>query len=82
MQKIEAICFPQRPGKFKELYSSILDDFQRIRKGENSEFSFDGTFSNMIKSLTEEQISSLEVLVPDDTIDVKYKPMVVQTSSQ
>lgn len=72
--KIEAICFPQRPGNFKELYRSILDDFQRIRKGENSEFGFDGTFCNMIKSLTEEQISSLEVLVPDDTIDVKYKP--------
>lgn len=74
LQKIEAICFPQRPGNFKELYRSILDDFQRIRKGVNSEFGFDGTFSNMIKSLTEEQISSLEVLVPDDTIDVKYKP--------
>lgn len=72
--KIEAICFPQRPGNFKELYRSILDDFQRIRKGENSEFGFDGTFCNMIKLLTEEQISSLEVLVPDDTIDVKYKP--------
>lgn len=74
LQKIEAICFPQRPGNFKELYRSILDDFQRIRKGENSVFDFDGTFSNMIKSLTDEQISRLEVLVPGDMIDVKYKP--------
>lgn len=53
LQKIETICFPQRPGKFKQLYYSILDDFQRIRKGENSELDFDGTFSNMIKSLTD-----------------------------
>ena len=74
LQKIETICFPQRPGKFKQLYYSILDDFQRIRKGENSELDFDGTFSNMIKSLTDEQISRLEVLVPGDMIDVKYKP--------
>lgn len=74
LQIIEAKCFPQRPGNFKELYHSILEDFQKIRRGENSEIGFDGMFSNMIKSLTEEQISSLEVLVPDDTIDVKYKP--------
>ena len=74
LQKIETTCFPQRPGNFKELYHSILDDFRRIKKGENSVFDFDGTFSNMIKSLTDEQISRLEVLVPGDMIDVKYKP--------
>lgn len=74
LQKIEAICFPQRPGGFKEHYRSVLDDFHRIRKDEKSELGFDGMFSNMIKSLTEEQISSLEILVPGDTIDVKHKP--------
>lgn len=74
LQKIESICFPQRPGNFKQLYNSILSDLLKIRTENISDLGFDGTFSNMIKSLSEDQMSRLEVLVPGDTIDVKYKP--------
>lgn len=67
-------CFPQKSVDFGSTYQKIMDDIHNIRNGQDSSLGFGGWFVRMIKELDDEQISKLETLVPDDQIDVLYKP--------
>lgn len=67
-------CFPQKPVDYGNTYQKIIDDIHNIRNGQDSSLGFGGWFVRMIRELDDEQISKLETLVPDDQIDVLYKP--------
>lgn len=71
---IRTKCFPQKPVVFEQAYLPIIQDIHGIREGEESCLGFDGWFVRMARDLNDEQISKLETLVPDDQIDVLYKP--------
>lgn len=71
---IKSICFPQKPTDFKMAYQQILDDVYAIKKGAESKLGFDGWFARMVRELDDEQVAKLETLIPDDQIDVLYKP--------
>lgn len=67
-------CFPQNPMLFQTVYQSIVDDLHNIRTTGESTLGFDGWFIRMVRELDDEQMSRLETLIPDDQIDVLYKP--------
>ena len=71
---IRSKCFPLRPVPFEQAYQTILNDIHEIRKGNDSSLGFDGWFARMVRDLDDEQMARLETLVPDDQIDVLYKP--------
>ena len=71
---IRSKCFPQRPVAFAQAYQPIIDDIHKMRGGKDSSLGFDGWFARMVRELDDEQIASLETLIPDDQIDVLYKP--------
>lgn len=57
--------------KIKSLHNII----SQIRKNEDVEtIKLKPSFKNIIKNLNEEQLTSLELLIPEDTTEVKYKP--------
>lgn len=71
---IKAVCFPQKPVPFEIAYQTILNDIHEIRKGKDSSLEFDGWFVKMVRELDDEQMAKIETLIPDDQIDVLYKP--------
>ena len=71
---IKSRCFPQKPVAFEQAYQSILEDIHEIRSGKESSLGFDGWFVRMLRDLNDEQMSKLETLIPDDQVDVLYKP--------
>lgn len=71
---IRSKCFPQRPVSFAQAYQPIIDDIHKMRGGKDSILGFDGWFAKMVRELDDEQMARLETLIPDDQIDVLYKP--------
>ncbi len=71
---IQKKCFPQNPMLFQSAYQTIIDDLYKIRNTGESSLGFDGWFLRMVKELDDEQMARLETLIPDDQIDVLYKP--------
>lgn len=66
-------CFGQ--GKrYSEKYKEVCSDFTEIRKGNNSSLGFDGYMRNLIKGLSDDQWAEVLLLIPEDQIDVLYKP--------
>ena len=66
-------CFT-KPSSFASSYQSIINDIHLIREGRDSSLGFSGWFAKMVRELDDEQVSRIETLIPDDQIDVLYKP--------
>ena len=71
---VRTTCFPQKPVDFRQAYSGVINDLYKQKDGGSSQLGFDGYFSRIAKTLDDEQWARLETLIPDDNIDVKYKP--------
>lgn len=71
---IISTCFPSKYVPFITAYQDIIDDIHGIRNGQNSSLGFGGWFTRMVNDLDDDQISRLVTLLPDDQIDVLYKP--------
>lgn len=71
---IDKQCFGTRPIDFPSAYGQIIDDFYKMKDGNDSVGGFDGWMARLIKELDDEQMAKLETLIPDDQIDVLYKP--------
>ena len=71
---VRTTCFPQKPVDFRQAYSGVINDLYKQKDGGSSQLGFDGYFSRITKTLDDEQWARLETLIPDDNIDVKYKP--------
>jgi len=51
----------------------ILEIFRKIRKGEEVA-EVTGYFINLVKGMSEPQLDELELIFPEDEIDIQYKP--------
>lgn len=67
-------CFTGNPTLFLQNYENVLKDFNSMRYGKDSTLGFSGYMKNLFQDITTEQMSKLETLLPDDRIDIKYKP--------
>ena len=71
---VRTTCFPQKSVDFRQVYGGVINDLYKQKAGGVSQLGFDGYFSRIAKTLDDEQWARLETLIPDDNIDVKYKP--------
>lgn len=71
---VRSTCFPQKSVDFRQAYGGVINDLYKQKDGGTSQLGFDGYFSRVTKTLDDEQWARLETLIPDDNIDVKYKP--------
>lgn len=70
IEKLSDICFN---GNVKNKIKEVKELFTKIRQGEPTE-EVSGHFINLIKGMKEEQIDELDLLFPEDEIEIKYKP--------
>jgi len=75
IEKLSEICFN---GNVKDKIKDVRELFTKIRKGEVVE-EVSGHFANLVKGMKEEQIDELDLLFPEDEIEIKYKPSVSST---
>lgn len=71
---IDKQCFGTKPIDFPSAYGQIVDDFYKMKDGNDPVGGFDGWMARLIRELDDEQMAKLETLIPDDQIDVLYKP--------
>lgn len=70
VETLTEMCFS---GNVEENIKNIRGVFLKIRKGERvSEMS--GYFHNLVEGMAIAQVDEIELLLPEDEIDVKYKP--------
>ncbi|MFQ9309292.1 MAG: TrlF family AAA-like ATPase [Paraclostridium sordellii] len=61
-------------GNVSENIVKLIEDFNNIILGKETFWTYKGKFINLIKDLNQEQLATLELLVPEDEIKISYKP--------
>lgn len=64
------VCFS---GNVEQGIKNVREKFLKIRDGEQVD-GVTGYFVNLVTGMTDAQIDEIELLLPEDEIDVKYKP--------
>lgn len=64
------LCFT---GIVETNLNKIVNIFKKIKK-EEQVTEVTGYLVNLVKGMTESQIDDIELIIPDDEIDIKYKP--------
>jgi ABC-type lipoprotein export system ATPase subunit len=64
------LCFD---GKVEDKIKEVKNRIFKSRQGEQAE-GISGHFKNLISRLTEAQLDEIELLMPEDEIEVQYKP--------
>lgn len=70
------ICFN---GNVEQKIKDVRNVFLKIRADEDVSSIVSGHFVNLIKSLNEAQIDELELMLPEDEIEIQYKPTLSGT---
>lgn len=65
------LCFQ---GNVEEKIKEVRDVFLKIRKDEDVSSIVSGHFVNLVKSLNDGQIDEIELFLPEDEIEIQYKP--------
>jgi len=65
------LCFT---GNVEQKIKQIREVFLKIRKGEDVSSIVSGHFVNLVNSLNDAQIDEIELFIPEDEIEVQYKP--------
>jgi energy-coupling factor transporter ATP-binding protein EcfA2 len=65
------ICFD---GNVEQKIKDVRSVFTKIRANEDVSSIVSGHFVNLVKSLNDAQIDEIELLLPEDEIEVQYKP--------
>lgn len=65
------ICFS---GNVEQKIKDVRSVFTKIRANEDGSSIVSGHFVNLVKTLNESQIDEIELLLPEDEIEVQYKP--------
>ena len=60
-------------GNIEQKIKDFRSVFSSLKKGENVQ-NITGYFKNLVASLNDAQIDELEILLPEDEIEVQYKP--------
>jgi energy-coupling factor transporter ATP-binding protein EcfA2 len=71
IDKLVELCFT---GNVEQKIEEVRDIFLKIRRGEEVSNNITGFFINLVKDLTDAQIDEIELLLPEDEIEVQYKP--------
>ena len=64
------LCFD---GDVEQKINDFRDIFLKIRRNEDVKDIVSGHFVNLVKSLNDAQIDEIEILLPEDEIEVKYR---------
>jgi len=70
---IEALTNLYFTGNVEQNLSKIVGIFKKI-KNEEQVTEVSGYFVNLVKAMPESQIDEIELILPDDEIEIKYKP--------
>lgn len=65
------ICFS---GNVEQKIKDVRRVFTKIRANEDVSSTVSGHFVNLVKNLNDAQIDEIELLLPEDEIEVQYKP--------
>lgn len=65
------ICFD---GNVEQKIKEVRNVFHKIRRNEDVSSIVSGHFANLIKSINDAQIDEVELMLPEDEIEVQYKP--------
>ena len=68
---LSGICFT---GNVEQKIRDVREVFLKIRRNEDVSNTVSGHFVNLIESLNDAQIDEIELFVPEDEIEVQYKP--------
>jgi ABC-type cobalamin/Fe3+-siderophores transport system ATPase subunit len=69
------ICFN---GNVEHKIKDVREIFLKIKK-EETVTNVSGYFVNLVKGMSESQIDEIELLIPEDEIDIQYKPSGLST---
>lgn len=64
------ICFT---GNVEQTIKTVREIFYKIKRAEPVH-EMTGYFVNLVESMTEPQMDEIDILLPEDEIDIKYKP--------
>lgn len=70
---IDSLCNTYFKGNVENNMDIIVNIFKKIKSGESVP-GITGYLVNLINSMSESQMDEIELLFPDDEIEVKYKP--------
>ncbi len=65
------LCFQ---GNVEQKIKNVRDVFLKIRRDEDISGIVSGNFVNLVKSLNDGQIDEVELFLPEDEIEIQYKP--------
>lgn len=68
---LTALCFN---GNVEQKIKEVREVFLKIRAGEDVSHIVTGFFVNLVNTLNEAQIDEIELLLPEDEIEIQYKP--------
>jgi len=71
IDKLSDLCFQ---GKVEQKIKDVRNVFVKIRKDEDVSEIVSGRFVNLVKSLNDGQIDEIELFLPEDEIEIQYKP--------
>jgi ABC-type cobalamin/Fe3+-siderophores transport system ATPase subunit len=71
INELVKLCFN---GNVEQKIIEVRNVFLKIRKGEDVSDVVSGYFVNLVNSLNDAQIDEIELFLPEDEIEVQYKP--------
>jgi len=71
IDSLTKLCFQ---GNVEQKIKEVRNVFLKIRKDEDVSDIVSGHFVNLVKSLNDGQIDEIELLFPEDEIEIQYKP--------
>ncbi len=71
IEKLSDLCFQ---GNVEQKIRDVRDVFQKIKFDEDVSDIVSGRFVNLVKSLNDAQIDEIELFLPEDEIEIQYKP--------
>ena len=70
IDKLKELCFN---GKIEQKIKKVREIFFKIKKSEDIDGIVSRRFVTLVKKLNDRQIDEIELLIPEDEIEVKYK---------
>lgn len=71
IDKLSTLCFK---GNVEKTIKEVRDVFIKIRQNKDVSQIVSGHFVNLVKSLNDGQIDEIELFLPEDEIEIQYKP--------
>jgi len=70
IEKLKELCFR---GNVEQTIQKVRKIFLKIKKGKEIDGAVSGRFINLVNALNDKQLDEIELLMPEDEIEVQYK---------